>query len=368
MRIESIRATPVRVPIRNMSPAPWVKRTHIERTIVEIVSEDGLSGIGETRGLWSAAIINGTFAPLLVGQNPFERQRLRAMSVGKFDHAMPERLLELTAFAGIELALWDLAGKAAGQPVFKLLGGAMRDRPAFCAYGYPPDPAGGFAEDQVPEAMARQASALIARTGASLFEFKIGRHSLECDIRTVHAVREALGPGPAIAVDANMNFAADQAYRFLQATQDCGLANIEEPTASLIETVRLRADFGISVSTHCASLDTLAAYPGVDAVVFDLHFMGGIEPGMRFACQLAALGKDCWLRAAWELGISFAAMCHMAIATREMSRPSQALMAFPEDDLVTGPAWDLSDGGIQIPDAAGLGVTLDRTALSRYRA
>lgn len=115
-------------------------------------------------------------------------------------------------------------------------------------------------------------------TGASLFEFKVARlPSVDCDIRTVHEVREAVGPEVEIAVDANMSYDREQARRFIAKTKTANLANIEEPVASLSETARLRDDFGIPVSTHCTMLDALAAYPAIDSVVIDLHAIGGIE-------------------------------------------------------------------------------------------
>lgn len=351
------------------TPKPWVKRDHIDRTIVEVETDEGPVGIGETRGVWSAEIINTRFAPALIGTSVHERgcARTRCLPRG-FDHGFPERQLDLTAFAGIELALWDLAGKAAGLPVFRLLGGPVRERAPFCAYGYPPDPADGGRERDVPAHMAALASRLVAETGAALFEFKIARYGLGCDIETVHAVRAALGTDVEIAVDANMSYEPSHARTFLSATRDTDITNIEEPVARLDQMQHLRRDFGVPVSSHCTLPDAIAAYPDIDAIVFDLHAKGGIEPALRFIAETAALGKQVWLRAAWELGISFAAMCHLGIATPELSRPSQALMDFPEDDLIDGTPWRIADGGCRPPEAPGLGVTLDRDALSRYRA
>lgn len=370
MKIKAVRATPVLVPVRPFEPKLWIKRDHIDRTVVEIETDTGLLGIGETRGIWSAAIINELFAPALIGASVLERRSTRGRCLNKrFDHGFPERFVELTAYSGVELALWDLAGKAAGLPVFRLLGGPARQRANFCAYGYPVDPSDGWEEDDVPRLMAELAVRSLAETGASLFEFKVARlPSVACDIRTVHKVREVVGSDVDIAVDANMGYNREQARRFIAETKSANLANIEEPVASLSETARLRSDFGVPMSTHCTMLDALAAYPPIDAVVIDLHAIGGIEATVTLVSQLSALGKQVWLRSVWELGISFAAMCHLAIALPELSRPSQALANFPLDDLIDGDPWSVSEGGCRPPERPGLGIDLDQTALERYGA
>ena len=351
-----------------MQPKPWVQREHIDRTIVEIETDCGVVGIGETRGTWSAKIINERFAPALSDMPVLDRYAVRERCLDRaFDHGFPERLLDLTAFAGVELALWDLAGKEAGLPIFRLLGEPARERAAFCAYGYPPDPSDGWGESDVPKHMAELARLSVDRTGATLFEFKVARHSLACDIETVHAVREAVGPDVEIAVDANMSYDIEQARDFLSETRTAKLANVEEPVERLAEMARLRLDMGTPVSSHCTLFDAISAYPAIDSIVFDLHSKGGIEPAIGFVKEVTSLGKGVWLRAAWELGVSFAAMCHLSISLPELSRPSQALMDFPEDDLIEGAPWQIVDGGCRPPETPGLGVELDRGMLEKYR-
>ena len=167
-------------------------------------------------------------------------------------------------FSSIELALWDLLGKQADLPLFRLLGGPVRERAPFGAYAYTVDPDEGHTEAKVPDIMAEIASRSIAETGASLFEFKVGRHSDDCDISTIYALRDALGPDVALAADANMGFSLDGAKRLLDGVAKAGLANIEEPVADLAQ---LRAEFDVPVSTHCINLDTLKPFPQIDAVV-----------------------------------------------------------------------------------------------------
>lgn len=336
-----------------------VGRHTIDRTIVEIETVDGVVGLGEARGLWPAAIVTDRFAPRLVGLSARDREGARAACIDRsFDHGFPERLVDRAVFSAVEIALWDIAGKAEGMPVHRLLGGPVRACAAFAAYGYPPNPKLEISEADTPAFMAQAAAEAVARTNTNLYEFKIARRSLACDIATVQAVREALGPGIDIAVDANMGWSFEKARRFLEETRDAGLANVEEPVPTLQETAALRRAANVSMSTHCTLLDAVAAYPEIDAVVFDLHAMGGLEASMRFAETVAALGRQVWLRSVWELGIGVAAMTQLALACSDLKRASQCLIDFAINDLVlpceTG------------TDRPGLGVELNKEALRHY--
>ena len=149
-------------------------------------------------------------------------------------------------------------------------------------------------------------------TGASLFEFKVARlPSVDCDIRTVHEVREAVGPKVEIAVDANMSYDREQARRFIAETKTANLANIEEPVASLSETARLR----------------------------DRLRHSGINPLHHAGC---AGGLP----------------CHRL----RRHRPARYRRHRGGDP------WTVTEGGCRPPERPGLGIDLDRTALERYGA
>ena len=368
MIIASIRATPVRVPVTRI--AAYSKRTmdHMLATVVEVETDAGISGLGEARGDWCAEIINEKFTPKLVGMQVSDRRAMTDICLAKepFDYGYPEFLCERNAFAGIEIALWDILGKETGRPLFQLLGGACRERAPFVAYAYSVDPREGKSGEVIASEMAEIASANVAKTGARMFEYKVGLHTPECEIRVVHAVREALGPDVEIAVDANMGFSVEQARRFLAGAAGARVANIEEPVAGLSFVGRLRTEFGVPVSTHCIDLDALSAHPAIDSVVSDPSLLGGISRTISFMHQVNATGKRFWLRARWELGIAWAVMCHLGLACPELNRPAQALIDWIEDDLILGETWLVRDGGVAPPNRPGLGVELDRGALRRY--
>lgn len=368
MRIAEIRAVPVRVPITRPGTMSGAKRTHAARTIVEVIAEDGTVGLGEARTGEAAAIVGERFAPALVGTDAFDRRGARARCLRTHpDYGFPEQRLDANAFSAVEIAQWDLLGKRAGLPLFALLGGAAREAAPFVAYAYAVDPDEVPDPADVPGAMAAMAIEAVARTGAGMFEFKVGVHPLDVEIAVVHAVREALGPGVALAVDANMGYSPVEAIRFLKAVAPCGLANVEEPVAGLAALAALRRADPTPVSTHCVDLDALAGYPEIDAVVPDVHGPGGIGPTLELVAALTASGRRVWLRSMWELGVSWAVMCHLGVAAPALARPAQCLIDLVSDDLVQGETWLVRDGGVRPPDRPGLGVELDREALERYR-
>jgi len=367
MKIDSIIATPVRVPVKRVGQFTRARRTHAERTIVQIICNDGFVGIGETRGLDAARIINHRFAASIVGRSVQEFQGIRASCLPNVpDFGYPEQLVDLNAFAAIDMALWDLAGKRAGLPVYELLGGAVRDAAPYVAYEYTVDPEEGGSLKDVPRKMAEKALHAIKETGATFFEFKVGVYSVDCDIDTVREVRHRLGSGIELGVDSNMSYSYDDASRFLDGVKECRLANVEEPVSSLANMNALAARYTANVSSHCTSPDMLMNYPHVSGAVGDPHAEGGLLAIRDLSNRFVALGRRYWFRSVWELGISWSAMIHMVMAFPALERPMQALFNHVTDDLIIEDDLAMSNGKCIASQRPGLGVTLDEGALSRY--
>src|SRR5690606_15147647 len=204
----------------------------------------------------------------------------------------------------------------------------------YVSYEYAIDPHDGAREDEVPRLMAENAARSLAEQGTTYLEFKVGVYSVDCDIATFHAVRERLGPSVEIGVDANMAWDLDTARRFVRGVASARLGNLEEPVADLGQMAALSRETGVPVSTHCFQLDALRAHPDIEGVVVEPHALGGMLPMRSFVSQVAALGRRPWFRSVWELGISWAAMCHMGLAFAELARPSQSLFNWIGDDLI----------------------------------
>ena len=366
MKITAIRATPVSARTTRSNAWSRGKGTGFSRTVIEIDTDEGITGLGEAPRGDTAEVINRYFAPRLIGLEPSEWQtaRLRCLPRNR-DWGLIGDARERMAFGGIDMALWDTVGKAAGRPLFRLLGGPVRETAPFVAYAYSVDTAEGFTEAQVPAQMADVARRSIAETGSSVFEFKVGRNSVDCEIETVRAIREALGPAVGLSLDANMGYTLGDARRLIAGIVDVGILNFEEPVASLGEMQMLRAEFGVPMSTHCTNFEALQHYPLIDSVVADFHHEGGIAPTLALAAVARAHHRQFWLHTYQELGISWAARCHFGMACPEASHPAQALINWVVDDLVQGEPWRVHGGGFRPPEKPGLGVELDPDGFAR---
>jgi glucarate dehydratase len=365
MKITAIRAIPVIA--RGTDHYAWAhgKGPYFARSIIEIETDAGLVGLGEAPRGDTAELINRRFAPRLIGLDPGEWQTARQRCLPRHrEWGLLGDPREFIAFGGIDMALWDLVGKAAGKPLFRLLGGPVRETAPFVAYVFSVAPAGGLTEADVPATMARLAVQAITESGAAMCEFKVGRNSIDCDIATIVAVREALGPDIALSADSNMASTLPEARRLLAGVADARLANFEEPVASLGEMEQLHAEFGVPMSTHCSNFEVLRHYPGIEGVAGDIHFEGGIVPTLALASAAQTHNRQFWLHASKELGISWAARCHFGMVCPGAVRPAQAVMNWVEDDLVLGEPWLLRNGGCRPPETPGLGVELDPEAFA----
>lgn len=363
LKIAGIRAIPVNIPYRStpvMASGPIAAST---RTIITVEASDGTVGVGEASYAFPAAIIEREFAPAIVGLDALDHALLRRHCLPReLDFGTPSLKSRLAAWGGLEIALWDLLGKRAGLPLYRLLGGACRRKAPFVAYAYAePDP------DKALSAMVDRALRAVEETGARIFEFKIGVHPVGLEVEIVHAMHDALKGRAQIAVDANMGMTFDEARRFLAGTGS-RLENFEEPVGSLREMEQLARTHDVNVSTHCSDLDIVLNHPGIRGIVPTLDVCGGISAARRLSEILGALGRQAWLRSHAESGIGWAAMVHLGMALPNLRRPGQSLIDLIADDLVLGDCWEVRDGGVAPPERPGLGVDPDWPAIERYHA
>jgi glucarate dehydratase len=362
MRITAVRATPLNIPYRRAARMSAGSAESSTRTLIEVETDAGLTGLGDASYAFAAGIIEREFAPALLGMSPFEIPLLKRHCLpDHLDFGTPLLKARFAAWGGLDVALWDLKAQAAGVPVYELLGGAVRESAPFVAYAYAP-----LCGDSPAEAMSRLALEAIERSGARIFEFKVGVHELDAEIDTVIAVHEALRGKAEVAVDANMALTHDDARRMLQEIGPM-LENFEEPVPTLRDMNDLAVEFEVPISAHCCDLDALIPYPRVDAVP-TLDACGGISGVRDLARTLGALGRRVWLRSHAESGIGWAAIVHLGMSTAELARPAQSLMDLCAEDLIEGGRFDVRAGGVRAPEIPGLGVGLDRAALAACHA
>lgn len=369
MKIVAIETIPINVPIHADKATLGARGYHATSPflIVQVLTDEGIVGLGEVsctpgwsgEDQWTAAhFIDTVLAPILIGEDP--------RRITHLVHRMSRRLAANSfTRAGIEIALWDIAGKAAGMPLHMLLGGAVRDSvpTKYSVSGLAPDRAAEIAVWAVEQ-------------GFQAMKVKVGLDPVT-DLKRVRAVRDAIGPEILLGVDANGGWDPGTAIRLLPHLEELDIAFVEQPAppgdhrwlANVRRASRLPVIADESLST---THDALALIEAEAADVFSIYIGmgGGIREAMAVGTVANAGRLHCTIGSNLELGIAQAAMIHVAVAL-----PALEPVRFPcdiisrffyEGDIVQEPLP--VEGGIAHRlDGAGLGVELDTDAIARYR-
>jgi muconate cycloisomerase len=306
----------------------------------------------------AAHLIKTYLGPLMVGEDPTAIERLtarlrRGVAVNPFTKA------------GLEIALWDILGKAAGLPVYRLLGGAVRE---FVPTKY------SVSGLEPPRAAALAAWA--AGLGFRTMKVKVGIEP-EGDLARVRAVREVLGPDVRLGIDANGGWSPHVAIQTIRRLADCDIYFAEQPVAPLdvawMADVRRNVDVPVMADESVYTLqDAMALVRAEAADVLSVYIGkgGGIGPARKVAAVAEAAGLTCTVGSNLELGVASAAMIHLAMATPGIGAeefPCDILSRFfYEDDLLAEPL-PIEAGSARPFERPGLGVELDEDKLRRYR-
>src|SRR5436190_8996746 len=210
---------PVSVPYRHREISSQVARDGVSDVLVKVTTDDGLVGWGEACcGADTASVDAALYAlaPLVVGRDPWNRDAMRRDA---FTHGLWQFRAGTGnfAWAGIDMALWDLCGRACGQPLWRLLGGLQRQEATYFYY-LSRGPRDSLVA-QVADGLAR---------GFEVFYLKVGLGDAE-DLELVAAVREALGRGPRLRLDANGSWSIPQAVRMLRALEEYDIDFVDHP-------------------------------------------------------------------------------------------------------------------------------------------
>lgn len=328
------------------------------RTVVVVVETDGGPwGIGEA---WAAhrpspalrTLIEQQIRPLLIGADPSDVEHLHDRIERSFSHE--SRGMVAAALSGVDIALWDLRGRAADAPIFRLLGGSARPLPVYASGGI-------YAAGEGVAELAAEMCAYVGG-GFRMVKMKIGGAPLDVDLARVRAVREAIGPGVGIAVDAcYYAYDADAAIRAGRALEPMGIAFLEAPVAPHdregMAAVRAALDIPIAgnevASTRHAFRDLIQG-GCVDLVQPNVTIAGGITETLR----IAALAREAGLPITFQASasaITLAASLHVA-----SSLPNVHSVEYHQVHQLlfdgTGDAFGLRDGALAAPEAPGLGL------------
>jgi muconate cycloisomerase len=332
-----------------------------KHAIVFVETDAGITGIGEIascftrRGALLAAEVDEALTPHLVGEDPRDISRL----VGLMDAALYG---SEPAKAGVEMALWDILGKDLGAPVYKLLGGKVRDR----------IPLSHSITFGTPEEMAELARERVSE-GFRTVKAKVGQSHAR-DVAAVKAIREAIGPDKRLRVDANMAWkSAKDAISVIRAMEPYNPEMIEQPVEA--HALEMMAEIRKAVGTPILADESVWAprdtaevirHGAADVVNVYVAESGGISKARRTFEMCESFGLGCLIGSMPEFGIGTAAQIHLGIAMPNLGYDSDTCgVLYHEGDLLTSPL-KIEGGYAYAPESPGLGVDVDMKALQRW--
>jgi glucarate dehydratase len=364
MKITAIRATPVNIPLE--APYLWSygSLAGFSKTIVEVETSDGLVGLGEGPSPANAATIEKVLAPRLVGRDPFDIAGAERLCLPSWRGiATSIDFASIRAFGAIEMALWDIRGKAWGQPLYQLLGGAVRKEVQVTDYFGYRERRGGIGGEASPEAVLDYCLKLNAEHGTTCFEGKFFAPDPAPHIRMMQLLRDRLGPTALLRIDSNMAYSLASARRIAGALGELDIRNWEDPCATFEELAELRRHTAIPFSVHTPDLARAVTLGAPDAFCTDVNVHGGITRTVRFIGACEAMGRDFWCYSG-DSGIASAVYLHLAAAHAWIREPSQSLYRMQPLDVIEEGPFRPRNNVVRVPDGPGLGVTLSRDRLA----
>ncbi len=383
--ITGLKVTPIALPDPPILAASGCHGPYFLRNVVELRTEGGIVGIGETHGGSDVTKALDRARELLLGQNAFGYR--------KFGRQL--QTTSMAAYAAVEMACIDACARATGRRFCELVGGPVRDSVEFAAYlffryaaDHPvvlSDPRlvdsrgrgdralDSWGEVRTPEAMAAMAAQFRDKWGFRVFKLKGGVLDPDVEFETMKALAAQLGPKALLRIDPNGSVAGrHRGARSARSLLEMPLEYYEDPVNGQKAMAEVRRQTGLKMSTNmCVTRfehipEALELKP-IDVLLCDHHYFGGFA-----GCQ--ALGPIS-RAAGWSLsqhsnnhsGVTMAAMIHLAASIPELTLASDTHYPWlvESTDIIEGPKLAIKDGQMAVPPGPGLGVTLDQDKLAR---
>lgn len=363
MKITAIRATPVNIPFTAPYRFSYGSMASLTKTVVELDTDTGITGLGEVAdGDRSADVL--AMADRLMGLDLrevtlAERRVVPQMLYSPWNTIVAAR----RAFGGIEMAMWDARGKQEGVPLSTLLGGAVRTQIPLTEYFAFRLPGKNDPGENTPTQIANFCADMIDRFGARWFEGKVATVDLDDEIQMVSEVRTAIGPRQ-LQLDANGAWTVPTARSALRKLDRFDIHAYEDPVETYEELAQLRGVTPASFSTHIINLPEAVRLKAPDTIVTNLNELGGIKRTVEFISACARFNVGFRFHSG-ETGIASTAYLHVSAALEHVREPSQTLLRWYGDDVIAEGLLSPRDGHLTVPDAPGLGITLDPKALKR---
>jgi len=376
-KIKTITCHVVSAPVQKpfTSSRGWLYSVR-DTCLVEIETDDGIVGWGECYGpsMVAKAFIDSQLAAQVIGRDPFDIEVIWEHLYNRIkDYGQTG--MAIAAISGIDIALWDIIGKACGKPVHKLIGGAFRTEVQAYATGLYFIDRNRLTEEAVEEAEG------YVKGGFRAIKMKIGLGSIARDHERVAAVRKAIGPDIRLMVDANHCFSVPNAIRLGRKLEELDIDWFEEPISpedidGYVEVTRaldMAVAGGENDFTRWGFRDKIVR-KAMDIVQPDVCAAGGLTECKKIAALATTHGVEC-VPHAWGSAVGLAATIHFLAAIPDQPPslfPRPAILEFEQeenpfrDHLALDPIRQ-HEGQVKVPDGPGLGIEVDRKIIEQYR-
>jgi L-Ala-D/L-Glu epimerase len=363
MKIANLEFIPASIPYKHREVSYQVQRDGVTDVIIKATTDDGLVGWGEScSGANVESVVEAlkAMAPFVFGRSPWESEAIRSelWHRGVWMFRKPTASF---AYAGIDMALWDLCGKSCGQPLYNLFGGKIRDRANYFYY----------LSRGSSEQIAAQCRDGIAK-GFQVFYLKVGL-DIEAELEMVRMVRETIGPEAKIRLDANGAWSVNEALRNLARLDRYGIDFIEQPVSQdpLANMQEVRARCPVALSANEGMWTAEDAYRQItgrtaDVYCFSPYWVGSLAQFQRL-CHVAHFeGLQICRHTHGEFGIVATAAHHILLTLPNIVDGNQQTAHIMEDDILKTPLPIVSGPDWGVPEGAGLGIEVDESKVAHY--
>jgi glucarate dehydratase len=386
LTITDVRLTPILVADPPLLNTQGVHQPYTPRLIVEVETADGVVGVGETYGDTKYLELARPFAAKLIGRQASDLNGLFTVAdqvavdssrvsgqvdVGGLRGVQTADKLRLSVVSGFEVACLDALGKALGLPVHTLLGGKVRDAvdySAYLFYKWASHPEGVASEKDDwgaaldPAGVVEQARLFTERYGFTSFKLKGGVFPPDEEIAAVRALADAF-PGLPLRLDPN---GAWSVATSLRVARELGgvLEYLEDPALGTAAMAEVSAGTDVPLATNMcvttfAEIKEAFARDAVQVVLSDHHYWGGLRNTQQLAAICRTFGVGVSMHSNTHLGISLAAMTHVASTVPNLHHACDSHYPWQSEDVLTE-RLVFEDGAVRVSDEPGLGVALDR--------
>ena len=363
MRIAQAEFTIVSVPYTHRENSAQVNRDGVTDVVVKLTTDDGLVGWGEScsgSNVESVLEVLRACEPILIGRNPWNRD---AIWHDCFRHDLwfyRESIFNL-AFPGIDIALWDLCGKAVGQPLYRLLGGLRRRQVGYFFYLSYGD----------LDNLRRECREGVGR-GYTQFYRKVGV-DIEHEFEAMAIIREEIGPGRFIQLDGNEAWTVAEAVRNLETLDrwDVGFAEQPVPSQPIENMIDLRSKTRVPLAFNeglwrVDRVTEVIRRRAADFLVFGPYWVGTLANFHRLGHQAAIEGLVVNKHTHGELGIFAAANQHVLLNLPKINDGNQQTAQMMQDDILVSPIPITASPWWGIPEGPGLGIEVDEERVAKY--